>query len=168
MSDAFSTTPTPNGQDSLDFDLSNEPNQGGRKFSCEAGEYAAFVSKLEPVKGKDGQMRVKFEVTLTAPDVKGIRAQRLYDTSGQYAWSLEKAAEVFGVLPVDTGRTDSEGKPIKQLQLGANKLKIIGAEVIATVKPRKWTGNDGVEREGMDLVKLAAAPAKAPDSSVPF
>jgi hypothetical protein len=164
MSSAFDVTPVPAEAEGLDIDL--DPNaSSGRKYDCDEGEYPAIVTKLEKVQKEGKEPRIKIEVTLTAQAVKGIRATRFYDVSGNFAWLLEKAVEAFGVKKEQTGTTP-DGKPIYTLPLKSNYYNIVTKPCLATVKPRTYTNNAGQERVAMDIVQLAPAPK--PESGSPF
>jgi hypothetical protein len=164
MSSAFDVSPVPPQAEGLDIDL--DPNTTTRKYDCAEGTYPAIVTKLEKVQKEGKEPRIKVEVTLTAQEVKGIKATRFYDISGEYAWLLEKAVEVFGVKKEQTGTTP-DGKPMYTLPLKANYFKIVAQPCMATVKPRTYVNNAGQDRVAMDIVQLAAAPKQDTDE-VPF
>lgn len=112
---------------------------------------------MEKVEGKDGKPpRLKLEVTLVGDGVKGIRATRFFDLSGEFAWTLGKAVEAFGVKP----EKNEDGT--STLKLKQNYHRIVSAPCVAQVKPRDWNG-----KTFMDIVTLKPA-AKSSDSDVPF
>ncbi len=159
MSSAFDISPVPPEAEDLNIDLDEETTKGP-KYDCAEDTYPAVVTAIQKIQKEGKAPRLKLEVRLTAPAVKGIKASRFYDLSGKYQFLLVKAAAVFGVTPVK----DADGK--ETLPLKDNYYKIMGAECMAHVKPREFTRDDGKTMVFMDIVELK--PKEAAGSDVPF
>ncbi len=160
MSSVFDTAPVSEEAESLDviLDSSNTTDRPKRKFHCEAGTYRAVISGLKPFLKNPEKPKVIVEVTLTDPEVAGIRASRFFDLSGKFTWMIEKMALDFGIPKVK----NDKGQDV--LPLTANKNKLLGAACIVEVAPRQYFTQSGEERVNMDFntIKADKGTEKAP------
>lgn len=157
---AFSIVPVPPEAEGLDAPYT----PSDKKFSCDEGIYEAVVTAMlkvpaKPYKDKQGidqpgKDKVKFEVVLTQDAVKGIKASRNYDLTGDFQFILEKTAAAFGVSP---------NKETKVLPLASNYHNIVAKPCRAKVKPREFNG-----KTFMEIVEILPALAKANSEAAPF